>query len=186
MQAMADLVAAKKVRTVGVSNFSAANMRAAHAALASRGIPLVSNQVKYSLLDRRVESAGVINAAKELGITIIAYSPLEQGLLSGKFHDDPSLIRARSGPRKWMSAFRARGLARSRPVVDVLREIAKAHGVTASQVALNWTVNFHGPTVVAIPGASRPGHIVDNVASLAFDLTDTERRRIDDVSRSFL
>ena len=81
--AMADLVQAGKTRTVGVSNFSAKRMRAFHDVLARRGVPLVSNQMQYSLLDRRIESNGVLAAAKELGITIIAYSPLAQGLLSG-------------------------------------------------------------------------------------------------------
>jgi aryl-alcohol dehydrogenase-like predicted oxidoreductase len=104
MDAMADLVDARKIRTVGVSNFSARATRAAHAALSRRGHPLVSIQVRYSLLDRKIESNGVMAAAKELGITVIAYSPLEQGLLSGKYHDDPSLARTLTGPRRFMGA----------------------------------------------------------------------------------
>ena len=93
MEAMADLVEAGKIRAVGVSNFSAERMRRAHAALARRGVPLASNQVKYSLLDRAIERNGVLDAAKELGVTIIAYSPLEMGLLTGKFHRDADLLR---------------------------------------------------------------------------------------------
>ena len=92
MNAMADLLEAGKTRSIGVSNFSAKAMRKAHATLARRGIPLASNQVKYNLLDRNIETNGVLDAAKELGITIICYSPLEMGLLSGKFHKDPRLI----------------------------------------------------------------------------------------------
>ncbi|WP_232293293.1 aldo/keto reductase [Stigmatella aurantiaca] len=184
--AMADLVQAGKIRTVGVSNFSASQMRAAHAALAKRGVPLVSNQMLYNLLDRRIESNGVLAAAQELGITLIAYSPLAQGLLSGKFHDDPALIKTRVGPRRFMPKYWPSGLARSRPLIDELRKVAAAHGVTASQVALNWLVHFHGETVVAIPGATKRTHAEENVGAVGFTLSQEELRRIDELSRPFL
>ncbi len=186
MDAMADLVEAAKVKSVGISNFNASQMRTCHEALAKRGLPLASNQMKYSLLDRRIEGNGVMDAAKELGVTIIAYSPLAQGLLSGKFHDDPSLIKNRPGPRKWMPAFRDSGLERSKPVVEVVRRIAERHGVTPSQVALNWLVTFHGDTVVAIPGASKVKHAEENVGALSFQLSDAELAEIDEVSRPFI
>ena len=186
MDALADLVAAGSIRTAGVSNFGASRMRASHAALAARGLPLVSNQVKYSLLDRRIESNGVLQAAKELGITVIAYSPLAQGLLSGKFHDDPALVKTRPGPRKWMGGFRDRGLRRSRPVVDAVRDIASAHGATPSQVALAWVVQFHGDTVVAIPGATKARHAEEAAGALSLKLTPSDLARLDEVSRAFL
>jgi aryl-alcohol dehydrogenase-like predicted oxidoreductase len=184
-RAMAELVQAGKIRTVGVSNFSARRMRATHEALARRGVPLVSNQMSYSLLDRSIESNGVLAAAKELGITIIAYSPLAQGLLSGKFHEDPTLIRKSAGPRKYNPAFWARGLERTRPLVDELRRIAAAHGATVSQVALNWLAHFHGDTVVVIPGATKRRHAEENVGAMGFTLTQDELRRIDELSRQF-
>jgi aryl-alcohol dehydrogenase-like predicted oxidoreductase len=186
MHAMADLVADHKIRSVGVSNFSAARMRAAHKTLAARGIPLVSNQVRYSLLDRRIERNGILKTAKELGITVIAYSPLAQGLLSGKFHRDASIIHSRPGPRKWMSAFRSRGLERSRPLVAGLEEIARAHGATPSQVALNWLLHFNGDTVVVIPGASSVTQAEENARASVFRLEDGELKRLDELSRSFL
>jgi aryl-alcohol dehydrogenase-like predicted oxidoreductase len=186
MNAMADLVAQRKVRSVGVSNFWAKKMRTAHEALATRGVPLASNQVQYSLLDRKIESNGILAAAKELGVTIIAYSPLAKGLLSGKFHDDPSLIKKRSGPRKVMPDFRESGLAKSRPVVDAVRAIAKAHGATPTQVALAWLTQFHGDTVVAIPGGTKESHVADNVGALTLTLTPPELAKLDDVSRPFL
>jgi aryl-alcohol dehydrogenase-like predicted oxidoreductase len=186
MNAMADLVDAKKIRSIGVSNFSAAKMKAAHAVLARRGLGLAANQVKYSLLDRRIESNGVMAAAKETGATIIAYSPLAQGLLSGKFHDDPSLIQKRVGPRRFMPAFRPAGLARSRPVIDELHHIASAYGVTPSQVALRWLLQFHGDTVVAIPGATKARHAQENTGTLQFSLTARELERLDELSRPFL
>ncbi len=185
MNAMGDLVTDRAVRTIGVSNFSAAKMRTAHGVLAARGIPLVSNQMRYSLLDRRIEANGVLDAAKELGITIIAYSPLAQGILTGKFHKDPDLIRARPGPRKWMSAFKRSGLELSRPVVTAVEEIAAAHGSTPSQVALNWLVHFHGDTVVAIPGATSVEQAAENAGAMGFQLTEAELKRLDEISRPF-
>ncbi len=184
MRAMAELVAQGRIRSVGVSNFGARRMRRAHAALAARGLPLASNQMRYSLLDRRIERNGVLAAAKELGVTIIAYSPLEQGILTGKFHEHPDRVRAIRGPRRWMRAFRPKGLARSRPLVDELRAIAAVHGATPSQVALAWVVRFHGDTVVAIPGASKPRHAEESAAAMQLALSDLELRRLDERSRA--
>jgi len=186
MNAMADLVETRKIRAAGVSNFSAGRMRAAHAALAARGIPLVANQMRYSLLDRAIGRNGVMEAASELGITIIAYSPLAQGILSGKYHRDPDLIRSRPGPRKWMGAFRRPGLERSRPVVNALEEIGRAYSATASQVALNWLIHSHGETVVVIPGATSVAQAEENAGALGFRLGDAEMRRLEDLSRPFL
>jgi aryl-alcohol dehydrogenase-like predicted oxidoreductase len=186
MKNMADLVEAKKIRAVGISNFSAKGMRRAHALLAKRGLPLVSNQVKYSMLDRRIERNGVLKAAKDLSITIIAYSPLEQGILTGKFHDDPSLIQSRPWMRRQMPSFRKKGMDESRPVIDALKEIAKAHSVTSAQVALHWLTHFHGDTVVAIPGASKAGHVKQNVGAMGFTLSDKEMERLDTLSRPFM
>ena len=185
MIAMADLVDAGKIRAVGVSNFDAKRMRRAHEALAKRGLPLASNQMHYSLLDRRIETSGVLAAAKELDVTIIAYSPLEQGILSGKFHDDPHLIAQRPGPRRFMPAFRARGLDKTRPLIDELRKVAAAHGVSPTQIALAWLVAFHGPgRVVAIPGATKPRHVDENVGAMKLALSADELDRIDRASRS--
>jgi len=182
MNAMADLVEAGKIRAVGVSNFSAARMRRAHAALARRGLPLASNQVKYSLLDRSIERNGVLEAARELGITIVAYSPLEMGLLTGEVHRDPDLLRRRPIGRRFSLR---RKIERSRPLVTALEEIAAAHGVGASQVALNWLVNFHDDAVVAIPGASKPAQARESAGALTFTLTAEEMERIDQVTRQF-
>jgi aryl-alcohol dehydrogenase-like predicted oxidoreductase len=183
MNAMADLVEAGRIRAVGVSNFSAAQMRVAQAALQARGISLASNQIRYSLLDRSCERNGVLAAARELGVTLIAYSPLAQGLLSGKFHADPALVRARHGPRKWMRAFRRAGLARSQPLVGELRSIARGQGATPSQVALAWLTSFHGEAVVAIPGATRSAQAEENARAMSLTLTPAEMSRLDAVSR---
>jgi aryl-alcohol dehydrogenase-like predicted oxidoreductase len=182
MSAMADLVEAGKIRAVGVSNFSAKMMRKAHAALARRGIPLASNQVKYNLLARGIEDNGVLDAAKELGITIICYSPLEMGLLTGKFHKDPGLIKGL--PRGRRNAL-LKKIEASRPLIKVLDEIATRKGVTVSQVALNWLINYNGDTVVAIPGASKPKHAGESAGAMKLALTPEEMEHIEEVSRQY-
>ncbi len=186
MNAMAALVKSKQIRAVGVSNFSARAMRTAHAALQAHGLTLATNQVQYSLLDRNIERSGVMAAAKELGITIIAYSPLAQGILTGKFHDDPKLIAGSAGPRKFLPSFRKRGLEKSLPVVTEVRAIAQAHGTTSGQVALAWLLQVHGDTVVAIPGATKPNHVDANVGAMGLRLTPQELSRLDEVSRRFI
>jgi aryl-alcohol dehydrogenase-like predicted oxidoreductase len=185
IRAMADLVAEKNIRAVGVSNFGMSRMRRAHAALARYGLELASNQVKYSLLDRRVESNGTLEAAKELDVTIIAYSPLAQGLLTGKYHRHPEYVRTRPGPRKWMGRFRAQGLERSRSLIEELGKIAQAHGATAGQVALAWLCQFHQNRVVVIPGASRVDQAVENRGALDLTLSPYELEKLDQLSRQF-
>jgi aryl-alcohol dehydrogenase-like predicted oxidoreductase len=185
MYAMAELVRQRKIRAVGVSNFGARKMIRASAALQSLGLSLASNQVKYSMLDRRIEKNGVLDAARRLGITIIAYSPLEQGLLTGKFHDDPDLIRRRQGFRRFLPAFRRDRILESRPLVDALREIGARHGASPSQVALSWLVAFHGSMVLAIPGATKVRHARDNVGAMQISLEPDELSRLDELSRRY-
>ncbi|WP_042463253.1 aldo/keto reductase [Neobacillus dielmonensis] len=183
MDAMAVLLTEKKIRSAGVSNFNESKMREAYEILKRHGYPMVSNQVKYSLLDRRIETNGVMKAAKELGITIIAYSPLEQGILSGKFHENPDLLKNLSGPRKYMSQFKPAGLAKTKPLIDVLERLAAEYEVSASQIALNWLIHFHGETVVAIPGASKRHHAEENIGALTFELTKKQMNEIDQISK---
>lgn len=185
MRAMAQLVHERKVLYIGISNFSAKKMRKAHDELSSLGLQLISNQVRYSLLDRRIETNGILDTARELGVSIIAYSPLAQGILSGKFHDNPGLIRKRSGYRKYMGAFRLKGLERSRGVVEALKELAEKYRVTPAQIALNWVINFCGDAVVAIPGATSSTQAMDNTGSMKFKLTADDLHHLDEVSASF-
>lgn len=184
IQAMAKLVRDGKIRYVGVSNFSARRMRIAHDELAKQEQHLVSNQVVYSLLNRKIETNGILDAAKALGISIIAYSPLAQGLLSGKFHDDPQLIQSRPF-RKFMPAFKSKGLEKSFPVINALKELAEKYHATPSQVALNWLIHFHGETVVAIPGATRIKQAEENIGAMKFKLSEDDLNRLDQVSTIF-
>lgn len=179
---MGRLVTEGRVRAVGVSNFNEGRMRRAHAELARVGVPLASNQMRYSLIDREIERDGVLNAAHELGITIIAYSPLSQGILTGRFHDGDD-IHASHGPRKWMRRFKPAGLAATRPLVECLRSVAGTHGCTPAQVALAWTVQMHGTRIVAIPGASSAEQAASNAAALAVRLSAQELAELDEKGR---
>jgi aryl-alcohol dehydrogenase-like predicted oxidoreductase len=184
MTVMAELFNLKLIKAVGVSNFSAGKMENSWKVLRESGIPLASNQVRYSLLDRRIESNGVMDLAKKLGITIIAYSPLAQGLVSGKFHDNPGLIK-NTGIRKYTSPFKPESLEKSRPVIILLKELAGKYNVTPSQVALNWLIHFNGDTVVAIPGATKEIHVKENCGAMSFRLSDEDMARLDNVSSVF-
>jgi len=184
MASMARLVREKKIRHVGVSNYSAREMRRAWESLQKQGINLLVNQVQYSLLNRKIETNGVLDTAKELGITIIAYSPLMQGLATGKFHDNPELIKS-IGFRKYYSMFRPKGLEKSLPVIVLLKKLADKYSVTPSQVALNWLVHFHGDTVVAIPGASKAMHAKENAGAMNFMLSQEDMKLLDAESARF-
>lgn len=182
MDAMADLVEDGKIRAVGVSNFGGDYTRRAHEALVKRGLGLASNQVQFSLVDRSIESNGILQAAKDLGVTIIAYSPLASGLLSGKYHKDPrALANTPFGRRMRLSA----QLDETRELIEALEEIAQAHDVTISQVALNWVIHFHGDTVVAIPGASKVDHAREAAGVLDFRLADEEMERLDKLTERY-
>jgi len=183
MDAMADLVGAGKIRAVGVSNFGAAAMEEAHARLAQRGIVLASNQVRISLLDRSIERNGLLEAARRLGVTLIAYSPLAQGILTGRFHDDPAAARSVASARRIASSINPSTLAKTAPLVAELKKVASAHGAMPSQVALNWLVSRWGDTVVAIPGASKPSQASQAALAMGFELAPAEIESIDSLSR---
>lgn len=182
MEAMADLVKDGKIRTVGVSNFNAERMHRAFKTLDKRGIPLVVNQVQYSLLDRRIETDGILDAAKELGVTIVAWAPLDQGILSGKFHKDQERLSKTPFYRRMRISGK---LENSRALIKALEEIAGGYAATPAQVALNWLIHFQGDHVVAIPGASKVHQATQNAGAMNFKLSDKEMDQLDQLSRSF-
>jgi len=182
LREMAALHKAGKVRAIGVSNFSAEQMRRAHRQLAGEGIPLASNQIRYNLVRRDIEGNGVLDAALELGVTIIAYSPLAQGVLGGAYHEDPQRIRERQGMRRRLRAFRPEQLAKTMPLIEQLRRIAEAHEVSPAEVALAWLIRAHGDTVVAIPGASSAEQARRNAAAMRLQLADEELEALTQLS----
>ncbi|MHA1785875.1 MAG: aldo/keto reductase [Candidatus Helarchaeota archaeon] len=185
MNAMADLVENGKVNSVGVSNFSKKKMIKAYDALKDRGLQLVSNQMHYSLLHRDIEKNGILDAAKELGIKIISWSPLEQGVLTGKYHKDPSLAKNVSFIRRNIMPNIKKQTKKSKSLMNAIEEISTIHEVTPTQVALNWLINFHGDTVLAIPGASKIHHVEQNVGAMYFELSKDEMNTIDELSRLY-
>lgn len=174
MNFMADAVAAGKVRAVGVSNYSAEQMRQAHAVLAERGVPLASNQVEYSLLHRQPESNGVLDACRELGVTLIAYQPLAGGALTGKYGAGQ---RPRGLRRFMMPYFRGDSAAAIAPVVALLREIGARYDKSPAQVALRWLME--NECVLPIPGAKNGRQAAANAEALTFRLTVDEVEALD-------
>jgi aryl-alcohol dehydrogenase-like predicted oxidoreductase len=177
MNQMADAVEGGTVRAVGVSNYSAEQMRQAHAALAERGIPLASNQVEYSLLHRRPETDGVLDACRELGVTLIAYTPLAGGLLTGKYTMEN---RPRGFFRRVLPRYRGRALEALHPVVQLLTEIGDRYARTPAQVALRWLIE--NPTVLPIPGAKNGKQAAANAGALALALAADELDALSDAT----
>ncbi len=174
MEGMANAVEAGLTRAVGVSNYGAEQTRRAHAALARRNIPLASNQIEYSLLQRSPEKNGLIETCRELGVSIIAYSPLAKGLLTGKYTPGrpPPGIRGRTTGHQY--------LARIQPLIALLQRMGEMYaGKTPAQVALNWLL-CQG--VVPIPGAKNASQATENAGALGWRLTESEVAALDVLS----
>ena len=179
MNLMAEAVEAGKVRAVGVSNYSAEEMRLAHTELAKRGIPLASNQVQYSLLHRKPEVDGVLDACRELGVTLIAYSPLGMGALTGKY----SAGKRAGGFRRFLPNFRGKAIDAVQPVVELLREIGERYTRNPSQVALRWLIE--NENVLPIPGAKNSRQAAENVGALSFSLSPEEIEALDQATMAW-
>ncbi|CAN5842253.1 aldo/keto reductase [soil metagenome] len=182
MNALADEVDQGRIKTIGVSNYSAKQMREAHTYLAARGIPLAVNQVQYSLLHRNIETNGVLEAARNLEVTILAYSPLAQGLLTGKYTVGSDLQP--TGARRLDPKFSKKGLQKIEPVLAALQSIGEAHDKTTVQVALNWLICKGN--IVPIPGAKNAKQAQQNSGALGWEMTDVEREQLDNVSAPWL
>ncbi len=178
--ALADIVESGRARYVGVSNYSADQMRRTYELLAKRGVKLVSNQVEYSLVERSPETNGVLDACRELDVTLIAYSPLGRGVLSGKYKPGQSA----SDMRRNIGLFKDAQLAKLMPLLDTLRSIGAAHGgKTPAQVALNWLIRQ--PNVLVIPGAKNVRHVQTSLDAISWDMTESEAEQIAQASAKF-
>lgn len=182
VRAMARLVEAGRIRAVGVSNFSAKQMEIAHAELARHGVPLASNQVQINLLHRKIETNGVLETARRLGVTLIAYVPLRSGQLTGKFHADRKLAASLPRMRRMLAGISDKSLDRTAPLIDAMREIAGTHQATISQIALAWLITYYGDTVVATPGASKPRHAEEAAGAMKVALSEEELQRLTELS----
>jgi aryl-alcohol dehydrogenase-like predicted oxidoreductase len=181
MAALATAVKGDRIGAVGVSNYSAKQMREAHAYLADQGVPLAVNQVQYSLLSRGAETSGVMATARELGVTILAYSPLAQGLLTGKYTPEANLKPA--GARWLDPRFSQAGLTKLMPVIQALQAIAEKRERTPAQVALNWLVAQGN--VVPIPGAKNARQATQNAGALGWQLTPEEQGQLSQLTQGY-
>jgi aryl-alcohol dehydrogenase-like predicted oxidoreductase len=172
--ALGELVAAGKVRFLGISEAAPETIRKAHATH-----PLSALQSEYSLFTRDVEHNGVLDTVRELGIGFVAYSPIGRGFLSGAIRsldDLPEDDRRRRFPR-----FTEENIAQNIAVVDKVNELAREKGVTASQLAIAWVLS-RGDDVVAIPGTKRRTYLEENVGAVDVRLTDEDLAAIDRVT----
>lgn len=161
------------MKAVGVSNYSERELRAIHAALGERGIPLVSNQIEFSLLRTSPESSGLLRACKELKVAVLAYSPIGQGRLTGKY--------SASNPPPGRRNFSNYSMAEVDPIVAELRRLGELRGgKTPAQVALNWVIC---KGAIPIPGAKTKAQAEQNAGALGWRLTEEEVRGLDRVAK---
>lgn len=167
-EALAELHAAGLVAAVGVSNYSIAEMGSMHAELAARGLPLASNQIEMSLLRRRPETSGLLRACRALGVVPLAYSPIGQGRLTGKY--------SAASPPPGRRGFSDHPMEEVDRVVSVLRRIAERHDRTPSQTALRWLIQ---KGTVPIPGAKNADQAIQNAGALGWNLDDADMATLD-------
>jgi aryl-alcohol dehydrogenase-like predicted oxidoreductase len=177
MEAMAEAVKEGLTRTVGVSNYNQTQMLRAYSALARKDVPLAANQVTYSLLNRESEKNGLLARCKELGVRLIAYSPIEKGLLTGKYtaENPPPGVRG----QRYNNL-----LPKIGPLLKLMTEIGQEHGgKSKTQVALNWCIS---KGALPIPGAKNAKQAEENAGALGWKLTEEEVAKLDEASDSVL
>ncbi|HEX7540494.1 MAG TPA: aldo/keto reductase [Anaerolineales bacterium] len=176
VEELAKAVKSGKTRTAGVSNYNKIQMQRAYTVLSKYNVPLASNQVEYHLLNRTVEKNGLLDRCKELGVRLIAWSPLAKGLLTGKY----TLESPPPGLRSHQPMSRMKALP---GLIAVMTEIGQGHGgKTPSQVALNWLIC---KGALPIPGAKNAKQAEQNAGAIGWRLTPDEVKALDDASDKF-
>jgi aryl-alcohol dehydrogenase-like predicted oxidoreductase len=172
--AMAELVAAGKVRQLGLSEVSPATLRAAHAVH-----PIAAVQLEYSLFTRDVVEGEMLATCRELGVAVVAYSPVGRGLLTGTVTSRDAL--AANDYRRNTPRFTDENLARNLPLVEAVREVAAEIGCTPAQAALAWLL-AQGEDILPIPGTKRVRYLEENAAAAALQLSDDQLARLSDAA----
>jgi aryl-alcohol dehydrogenase-like predicted oxidoreductase len=164
MDYMVEAWASEKIRAVGVSNFSAEQMRTADARLERHGLKLAANQVEYSLLNREAETNGVLEACKNLRSSLVAYRPIGRGQLAS------------------LQVSSSSGIGSSVSNLDtVIQSIAEDHGGSVSQVAINWLLR-KDDVVIPIPGATKVNHALENVGAFDWVMSESEFNDLNEAS----
>ncbi|MBN2532208.1 MAG: aldo/keto reductase [Spirochaetales bacterium] len=198
MDVMAEAVRVGKVRAVGLCNFTATSMKWAHSRLTEHGIPLASIMVGYNLLRRYPETNGILDACRELDVTLIAFAPFAEGVLTGKYRsggtkipgiyrvlfylEQLDLLKERGESvsilKRLFSKPRALNLKKLEPLFLTLEEIAKNRGKSIAQIALNWLMPEDG-NIIPIPGAKNVRQVKENTGAVGWYLTKEERMCIE-------
>jgi aryl-alcohol dehydrogenase-like predicted oxidoreductase len=156
------------LKAIGVSNYSLRETRSMQRELSARGLTLATNQVEFSLLRRAPETSGLLDGCKQLGVTLLAYSPIGQGRLTGKYSS--------AHPPPGRRQFSDHSMKRVDPIVAALKRIGKKHERTPSQVALNWLI---AKGAVPIPGAKNKRQAEDNAGALGWSIGAEDLRALD-------
>ena len=176
--AMGELVAQGKVRQIGLSEVTGAELREAYTVH-----PIAALQSEWSLFSRDVERSAV-PAAAELGVAVVPYSPLGRGFLTGAFADAAKEL-TESDFRRYQPRFTGENAKANAALLEPVHKIAAAHGATAAQVALAWVqqrAQVHGLTVVPIPGTRKRSRLLENVAATRLTLTGEELERLEPIA----
>jgi len=176
VNAIADVYEEGLIGAIGVSNYDLEQFKRAHDILGNRGIKLASNQMQYSLIYRKHECNGLLEVCKELNVTFLAYSPIAQGVLTGKYtpqNPPKGILRS--------SRYRRTVIKRMQPLIKVMTEIsANSGGKTLAQIAINWVLS---KGAIPIVGAKNIVQIKDNIAALDWQLSDGDVAKLDDASK---
>ncbi|MEV5370279.1 aldo/keto reductase [Streptomyces albogriseolus] len=175
---MAELVREGKVKQLGLSEVTAGELRAAHAVH-----PIAAVQSEWSLFSRDIEAA-VVPAARELGVTLVPYSPLGRGFLTGSFTDAAKDL-TQDDFRRTMPRFTGDNAAANAALLEPVRTVAGSHGATPAQIALAWVhqqAAVHGLPVVPIPGTRSPSRVDENTAATRITLTESDLALLDPIA----
>ncbi|WP_221362165.1 aldo/keto reductase [Streptomyces beigongshangae] len=175
---MADLVREGKVKQLGLSEVTGGELRAAQTVH-----PIAAVQSEWSLFSRDIE-AGVVPAARELGVTLVPYSPLGRGFLTGSFVNADTDLTA-GDFRRQQPRFTGGNAAANAALLEPVRSVAEAHGASPGQIALAWVhrrAAVHGLPVVPIPGTRRPARVEENAAATRIALTESDLALLDPIA----
>jgi len=180
LNTLADEVKKGRIEAVGVSKYSLEQMQKAYDILGAQGVKLATNQLKYSLLYRQIETQGFLDKAKELGITILAFCPLAKGLLTGKY----TVEKLPTDRRKSRFDFQQSQLEKIEPVISLLTKIGKKYDKTPAQVALNWLICQDN--VIPIVGCKNAEQVRQNIGATGWEISQDEFNQLEQITRPWL